>query len=132
MYADAKAKYPKVYQTKVQFLSEIVGIPAQSTCVLENPFNLDFSDPPFAGQGQSIGYIRWSCQGRLRESPDWWWIQMEGGEECQVTNKLTMTTISGVYTIIWIVYLNKEIEYMSTSPFIDIRYQAFVVLFQSC
>lgn len=38
-----------------------------------------------------------------------------------MTNKPTMAAIGGVYTVLWVVYLNKEIEYMSTSPFIDIK-----------
>lgn len=39
-------------------------------------------------------------------------------------NDPTMTAIGGVYTAMWNVYLNEELKYTSTSPFIDSNDQA--------
>ena len=36
-----------------------------------------------------------------------------------------MTAVGGVYTAMWNVYLNEELEYVSTSPFIDLNDQVF-------
>ncbi len=41
-------------------------------------------------------------------------------------NDPTMTAIGGVYTAMWNVYLNDELKYTSTSPFIDLNDQAFL------
>ena len=40
-------------------------------------------------------------------------------------NDPTITAVGGVYTTMWNVYLNEELKYMSTSPFMDINDQAF-------
>ena len=40
-------------------------------------------------------------------------------------NDPTMTAVGGVYTAMWNVYLNEELKYMSTSPFMAINDQAF-------
>jgi carboxypeptidase C (cathepsin A) len=40
-------------------------------------------------------------------------------------NDPTMTAVGGVYTAMWNVYLNDEIEFVATSPFLDINDQAF-------
>ena len=40
-------------------------------------------------------------------------------------NDPTMTAIGGVYTAMWNVYLNEELKYTSTSPFMDLNDQAF-------
>jgi len=40
-------------------------------------------------------------------------------------NDPTMTAVGGVYTAMWNVYLNEELEYTSTSPFTDLNDQAF-------
>jgi carboxypeptidase C (cathepsin A) len=37
-----------------------------------------------------------------------------------------MTAIGGVYTAMWNVYLNEELGYTSTSPFMDLNDQAFL------
>ena len=36
-----------------------------------------------------------------------------------------MTAVGGVYTTMWNVYLNEELKYTSTSPFMDLNDQAF-------
>ena len=40
-------------------------------------------------------------------------------------NDPTMTAVGGVYTTMWNVYLNEELKYTSTSPFMDLNDQAF-------
>ena len=41
-------------------------------------------------------------------------------------NDPTMTAVGGVYTAMWNVYLNEELKYTSTSPFMDLNDQAFI------
>ena len=36
-----------------------------------------------------------------------------------------MTAVGGVYTAMWNVYLNDELKFVATSPFLDINDQAF-------
>jgi len=40
-------------------------------------------------------------------------------------NDPTMTAVGGVYTAMWNVYLNDELQFTSTSPFLDLNDQAF-------
>ncbi|MFZ3295980.1 MAG: peptidase S1 [Mycobacterium sp.] len=41
-------------------------------------------------------------------------------------NDPTMTAVGGVYTAMWNVYLNEELQYTSASPFTDLNDQAFL------
>jgi carboxypeptidase C (cathepsin A) len=41
-------------------------------------------------------------------------------------NDPTMTAVGGVYTAMWNVYLNDELRFTSTSPFLDLNDQAFL------
>jgi carboxypeptidase C (cathepsin A) len=41
------------------------------------------------------------------------------------SNDPTMTAVGGVYTAMWNVYLNDELQFTSTSPFLDLNDQAF-------
>ena len=41
-------------------------------------------------------------------------------------NDPTMTAVGGVYTTMWNVYLNGELQFTSTSPFMDLNDQAFL------
>jgi carboxypeptidase C (cathepsin A) len=124
-YADAKEKYPKVDQATVQFLSEILGIPAE---VLKY-WKLDPTIPNAIGgptfltsllqdKGKALG----SYDGRVEAD--------EAGIAGSVdpssgTNDPTLTAVGGVYTAMWNVYLNEELKYTATSPFIDINDEAF-------
>jgi hypothetical protein len=36
-----------------------------------------------------------------------------------------MTAVGGVYTTMWNVYLNEELKYTSTSPFLDLNDKAY-------
>jgi carboxypeptidase C (cathepsin A) len=40
-------------------------------------------------------------------------------------NDPTMTAVGGVYTAMWNVYLNDELKFVATSPFLDVNDQAF-------
>ena len=40
-------------------------------------------------------------------------------------NDPTLTAVGGVYTAMWNVYLNEELKYTSTSPFVDMNDKAF-------
>jgi carboxypeptidase C (cathepsin A) len=42
------------------------------------------------------------------------------------SNDPTMTAVGGVYTTMWNVYLNDELRFMATSPFMDLNDQAFL------
>jgi Caspase domain len=46
-------------------------------------------------------------------------------DAAKLGNDPTLTAVGGVYTAMWNVYLNEELKYTSTSPFIDINDQAF-------
>jgi carboxypeptidase C (cathepsin A) len=120
-YAAAKATYPNVDQATVQSLSQILGIPPK---VL-----MDWQLDLLSGGGnyltsllQDDGLAVGAYDGRVTAndtgiagsvSPD------AGG------NDPTLTAVGGVYTTMWNVYLNEELKYTSTSPFIDINDQAF-------
>ena len=41
------------------------------------------------------------------------------------SNDPTITAVGGVYTAMWNVYLNDELQFTSTSPFLDLNDQAF-------
>ena len=41
-------------------------------------------------------------------------------------NDPTMTAVGGVYTAMWNVFLNEELQFTSTSPFMDLNDQAFL------
>jgi carboxypeptidase C (cathepsin A) len=41
-------------------------------------------------------------------------------------NDPTITAVGGVYTAMWNVYLNEELGYTSTSPFVDLNNEAFL------
>ena len=42
------------------------------------------------------------------------------------SNDPTITAVGGVYTAMWNVYMNDELKYSSTSPFLDLNDQAFL------
>jgi carboxypeptidase C (cathepsin A) len=42
------------------------------------------------------------------------------------SNDPTMTAVGGVYTTMWNVYLNDELRFTATSPFMDLNDQAFL------
>jgi len=122
-YASALAAFPKVDEGIIQTLSEFVGIPP----VVLKYWRLDVS----TGGGTVFltslllddGLAAGAYDGRVTAAdtgiagsvdPD------SGG------NDPTMTAVGGVYTAMWNVFLNDELQYTSTSPFLDLNNQAFL------
>ncbi|KVC55177.1 peptidase S1 [Burkholderia ubonensis] len=121
-YADALAAYPAFDEGTLRHLSEILGIP--STVLKYWQLN------PSTGNGASFltsllldaGLAVGAYDGRVTGidtgiaqfvAPD------SGG------NDPTMAAVSGVYTAMWNVYLNDELQYTSVAPFMDLNDQAF-------
>ena len=116
-YADAKAKYPKVDQATVQFLSEILGIPLMY-------WKLDPISPYLTSLLQDKRLAVGSYDGRVKADE----MGIAGSvDPSSGLNDPTLTAIGGVYTAMWNVYLNEELNYTSTSPFIDSNDKAFQV-----
>ena len=122
-YASALAGFPKVDASVLHTLSEFIGIPP---AVLKY-WKLDvstgggtvFLTSLLLDDGVAVG----AYDGRvtaadtgIAESVD----PESGG------NDPTMTAVGGVYTAMWNVYLNDELQFTSTSPFLDINDQAFL------
>jgi carboxypeptidase C (cathepsin A) len=120
-YSAALDAYPNVDQHVLKKLSEFLGIPP---IVLQywqlNPAsnNTVFLTSLLQDKGLAVG----AYDGRVTGddsgiagavSPD------SGG------NDPTMTAVGGVYTAMWNVYLNDELKFVATSPFLDINDQAF-------
>ncbi|MGB7639446.1 MAG: hypothetical protein WBL88_17925 [Nitrososphaeraceae archaeon] len=118
--ADAKAKYPKVDQATVQFLSEILGIPPKVLMY----WKLDPISPYLTSLLQDKGLAVGSYDGRVKADE----MGIAGSvDPSSGLNDPTLTAIGGVYTTMWNVYLNEELNYTSTSPFIDSNDKAFQV-----
>jgi len=116
-YAKAMANYPNVDPATVESLSHIIGIP---TKVLEewklNPAinnNTIFMKSLFKDKvlGQYDGRVTSNDTGIAGS------VSSNSGG-----NDPTITAVGGVYTAMWNVYLNKELKYISTSPFIAINF----------
>ena len=124
-YAKAKKAYPKVDQDTVQFLSQILGIPPEvlvywklDPTISNNIGNPIFLTSLLQDKGKALGIY----DGRVKADE----TGIAGSvDPSSGTNDPTMTAISGVYTAMWNVYLNEELKYTSTSPFIDSNDQAF-------
>ncbi|HXT84385.1 MAG TPA: peptidase S1 [Verrucomicrobiae bacterium] len=121
-YAAAKATYPNVDKSTVQMLSNIIGIPMD---VLDN-WKLD----PDIGHGtfylanllKEEGLAVGAYDGRVTAND----TGIAGSVDPNSGgNDPTMTAVGGVYTTMWNVYLNEELKYTSTSPFMDLNDQAF-------
>ena len=121
-YANALNAFPDVDEAVLKHLSEILGIPPM---VLKY-WQLD----PSLGNGSAFltsllldaGLAVGAYDGRVTGidtgiaefvAPD------SGG------NDPTMAAVGGVYTAMWNVYLNDELQYTSVSPFMDLNDLAF-------
>jgi carboxypeptidase C (cathepsin A) len=124
-YAVAKANYPNVDRTTVRFLSQILGIPPEVLTywkldpdILDAIGNSIYLTSLLQDEGKALGIY----DGRVTAN--------ETGIAGSVNpnsggNDPTMTAVGGVYTTMWNVYLNEELKYTSTSPFMDLNDQAF-------
>ncbi len=122
MSSSAKATYPNVDPATLQFLSQILGIPTRCTYALETRSRLVtariylirlLKDKDLA-VGAYDGRVTANDAG-IAGSVD----PNSGG------NDPTLTAVGGVYTTMWNVYLNEELKYTSTSPFMDLNDLAF-------
>jgi carboxypeptidase C (cathepsin A) len=122
-YADALDAFPTVDESVLTYLSEILGIPPM---VLKY-WKLD----PSTGNAsvflnsllQDDGLALGAYDGRVtaEDTGIAEYIDPNSGG-----NDPTMTSVGGVYTTMWNVYLNEELQYTSTSPFMDLNDQAFL------
>jgi carboxypeptidase C (cathepsin A) len=122
-YAAALAAFPKVEGGVLDKLSQFIGIPA----VVLQYWKLDVS----TGGGtvfltsllQDKGVALGAYDGRVtaEDTGIAGSVDPESGG-----NDPTMTAVGGVYTAMWNVYLNDELSYTSTSPFLDLNDQAFL------
>jgi carboxypeptidase C (cathepsin A) len=122
-YASALAAFPKVDPKVLQSLSAMLGIPP----VVLQYWRLDLS----AGDGtifltsllQDQGLAVGAYDGRVtaEDTGIAGSIDPNSGD-----NDPTMTAVGGVYTAMWNVYLNNELRFTATSPFMDLNDQAFL------
>jgi len=118
-YADAIKDYPKVDKTTVRFLSEILGIPTEVLMYWKLDPTANFLTSLLQDKGLAVG----SYDGRVKADD----IGIAGSlDPSSGLNDPTITAIGGVYTVMWNVYLNEELNYTSTSPFMDLNDQAFL------
>jgi carboxypeptidase C (cathepsin A) len=122
-YAQAKAAFPQVDREVLQTLSEMVGIPPEVLIY----WRLDpatggataFLTSLLLSEGVALGVY----DGRV--------TAVDTGIAGSIDpnsggNDPTITAVGGVYTAMWNVYLNDELKYTSTSPFVDLNDQAFL------
>jgi|SRR5215469_2095545 len=121
-FAQAQAAYPEIDREVLKTLSEIVGIPPEVLIY----WRLDpatggatvFLTSLLLSDGVALGIY----DGRV--------TAVDTGIAGSVdpnsgSNDPTMTAVGGVYTAMWNVYLNDELKYTWTSPFVDLNDQAF-------
>lgn len=122
-YAAALASFPNVDAGVVETLSQFLGIPP---AVLEY-WKLDVT----AGGGTAFltgllldsSVALGSYDGRVTADD----TGIAGSVDPNSGgNDPTMTAVGGVYTAMWNSFLNNELRYTSTSPFLDLNDQAFL------
>jgi carboxypeptidase C (cathepsin A) len=122
-YASAKATFPNADAAIVQSLSDILGVPP----VVLNHWKLDvaiqngttFLTSLLQDAGVAVG----AYDGRVTAND----TGIAGSVDPNSGgNDPTMTAVGGVYTAMWNVYLNEELKFTSTSPFMDLNDQAFL------
>lgn len=121
-YINALNAFPDVPPDALQQMSDMLGIP---TMVLKywqlNPLSGNgsvFLTSLLLDEGLAVG----SYDGRVtgEDTGIAEFIAPDSGG-----NDPTMAAVSGVYTAMWNVYLNDELQYRSISPFMDLNDQAF-------
>jgi carboxypeptidase C (cathepsin A) len=120
-YAAAKAAYPKIDERVLQTLSETIGIPPD---VLKS---WQF-DP---GIGGGTAFLTSLLEGVALGAYDGRVTATDTGIAGSIDpnsggNDPTITAVGGVYTAMWNVYMNDELKYSSTAPFLDLNNQAFL------
>src|SRR5215472_7468988 len=122
-YAAALAAFPKVDAGTLDRLSQFIGIPP----VVLKYWRLDIT----TGNGtvfltsllQDEGLALGAYDGRVTAED----TGIAGSvDPASGGNDPTMAAVGGVYTAMWNVYLNDELRFTSTSPFLDLNDQAFL------
>jgi len=122
-YASAAVAFPKVDPEVLQALSNILGIPP----VVLKYWQLDLA----AGGGTTFLTSLLQDEGLAIGAYDGRVTAEDTGIAGSIDpnsggNDPTMTAVGGVYTAMWNVYLNDELQFTSTSPFMDLNDQAFL------
>jgi carboxypeptidase C (cathepsin A) len=121
-YANALNAFPNVAADVLQHLSDILGIPSMVLKYWQlNPLSGNgsvFLTSLLLDAGLAIG----SYDGRVtgEDTGIAEFVAPDSG-----SNDPTMAAVSGVYTAMWNVYLNEELQYTSISPFMDLNDLAF-------
>jgi carboxypeptidase C (cathepsin A) len=119
----AAAAFPKVDPKVLEALSNILGIPP----VVLKYWQLDLA----AGGGTTFLTSLLQDEGLAIGAYDGRVTAEDTGIAGSIDpnsggNDPTMTAVGGVYTAMWNVYLNDELQFTSTSPFMDMNDQAFL------
>ena len=117
-YAQAKAALPKIDRDVLQTLSEIVGLSPELLVYWQLDPATNGATPFLTSLLQSDGVALGIYDGRV--------TAVDTGIAGSVDpnsggNDPTITAVGGVYTAMWNVYLNDELKYTSTSPFVDLN-----------
>jgi carboxypeptidase C (cathepsin A) len=117
----SKATYPNVDPTTLESLSQIIGIPTE--VLMHWKLDLAGNYPDYLirllkDQDLAIG----AYDGRVTAND----AGIAGSVDPNSGgNDPTITAVGGVYTTMWNVYLNEELKYKSTSPFVDLNDQVY-------
>ncbi|MBC9877320.1 peptidase S1 [Bradyrhizobium sp. INPA01-394B] len=121
-YARALSEYPKVDPKLLETLSEILGIPGDVLRHWKLNPAADDATPYLTSLLRHDGFAIGAYDGRVRSDE----LGIAGSiDPASGNNDPTITAIGGVYTTMWNVYLNEELNYTSVSPFLDSNDQAF-------
>jgi carboxypeptidase C (cathepsin A) len=121
-YTEALNAFPTINKGVLQHLSEILGIPPEVLKYWQlNPLTGDGSvylTSLLLDEGLAVG----SYDGRVTgiDTGIAEFVSPDSG-----SNDPTMAAVDGVYTAMWNVYLNEELQYTSVSPFMDLNDKAF-------
>ena len=124
-YAQAVQAFPNSDPATTQKLSEILGI---SPVVLDSwALNMEANN----GIASSFLVTLLQKQGLALGVYDGRVTAVDTGiaaivDPASGSNDPTMTAVSGVYTSMWNVYLNDELQFTSTSNFVDLNDQAYI------
>jgi carboxypeptidase C (cathepsin A) len=120
-YASALAAFPKVEPKGLQSLSAMLGIPP----IVLQYWQLGLGDGTtfLTSLLQDRGLAVGAYDGRVtaEDTGIAGSVDPNSGD-----NDPTMTAVGGVYTAMWNVYLNNELRFTATSPFMDMNDQAFL------
>jgi carboxypeptidase C (cathepsin A) len=121
-FAAAKATFPNADSRTVQSLSEMIGIPVDTLTGWKLDPAIGGGTAFLTGLLQDDGVAVGAYDGRVTAND----TGIAGSVDPNSGgNDPTITAVGGVYTAMWNVYLNEELGYTSTSPFLDLNDQAF-------